>query len=311
MSAGLILTGSTSGGDLSQEIFMEVKEAFDRVNIFLPLVESKTIENGSSAQFVISGKDNDTLALTQGRDVGNDTQVGTDISVNPVNMDERIIAIDNLIYDARRIDGKEEKIAHYDVRGPITKMIGTVLAQKIDKTIVAQLGLACEAAGLAGNPDAAAVVVDTDIVDGATAKAKGDAFVAAAFEAVAQMRTNDVYGDPVIAVGQLMYSYLAQSDLINKDYTNGNGGLDSGVVEKVAGANLVTTNHLASASNIEGIAGLVFTSEAVGVVNLIGLQTESNYDFNKFATLISGRYALGCGVLRPECAVAIAAEAQA
>ena len=33
MSAGQILTGATSTNDLSQEVFLEVKEAFDRVNV--------------------------------------------------------------------------------------------------------------------------------------------------------------------------------------------------------------------------------------------------------------------------------------
>lgn len=311
-NSGLILTGSTSAGDLSQEVFLEVKEAFDRVNIFLPLVESKTIDSGSSAQFVITGKDNQSLALTQGRASGSPTtDVGNDISVNAINMDERIITIDNLIYDARRIDGKEEKIAHYDVRGPVTSMIGTVLGQKMDYTIVEQLGLAAEATGLAGNPDAAAVVVNAAITGGSTSQAKGDALAESIFSAVASLKENDVYGDPIVAVSPRNYSYLVQSgNGVNADYTNGNGGQDSGSIMMVGGARIVQTNHLAAATNIEDIAGFVFTSEAVGVVNLIGLQTESNYDFNKFATLISGRYAIGAGVLRPECVVALASSAQ-
>lgn len=310
MAAGLILTGSTTAGSLTQEVYMEVKEAFDRVNIFLPLIESKSIDSGSSAQFVIGGKDNQSMALTQGR-AGADTATGVDISVNAINMDERIITIDNLIYDARRIDGKEEKMAHYDVRGPVTSMIGTVLGQKIDYTIIAKLGLAAEATGLSGNPNAAAVVVNAAITGGATAQAKGDALAESIFSAVASLKENDVYGEPCVAVSPRNYSYLVQSgNGVNADYTSGNGGQDTGTIMMVGGAKVYQTNHLAAATNIEGLAGFVFTSEAVGVVNLLGLQTETNYDFNKFATLISGRYALGCGVLRPECVVAIASSVQ-
>jgi hypothetical protein len=316
MSAGQILTGATSTNDLSQEVFLEVKEAFDRVNIFQPLVENKTIENGSSAQFVIGGKDSQALALTQGRS-GADTATGTDISVNAINMDERIVTINDLIYDARRIDGKEEKIAHYDVRSPVTSMIGTVLAQKIDFTILEKLGACVGEAGLAGNPAGAAAIVNTVIASGSSAKEKGDALAESIFEAVATLKENDVYGEPVVAVSPMNYAYLVQSgNGVNADYTSGNGGFDSGSIMMVAGAKVVQTNHLTAAigngttADIEGIEAMVFTSEAVGFVSLMGLMTESNYDFNKFATLISGRYAIGCDVLRPECAVAIASASQ-
>lgn len=301
MSAGQIL-GAT--GQVAQETFLEVKEAFDRVNVFLKEVESKTIESGSSAQFVIGGKDTSAKALTHAR-TGGDSTVGTDISVNAVGMDERIITIDDLVYDARRIDGREEKIAHYDVRGPITNMIGTVLAQDIDEKIVGKLGACVGAAGLVGNPNGAAAVT-ADLSAATGAKAKGNVLAEGIFEAVAVLKQNDVYADAVVAVDPIKYSYLAQSDLINKDYANGNGGLDSGVVLSVAGARIITSNAFTDAnSGLTGGHAIVFTSEAVGVVNLIGLQTESNYDFNKFATLMTGRFSLGMDVLRPECAVAI------
>lgn len=301
MSAGQIL-GTT--GQVAQETFLEVKEAFDRVNVFLAEVESKTIESGSSAQFVITGKDTSAKAKTQARS-GGDTAIGSDIDVNTVGIDERIITIDDLVYDARRIDGKEEKIAHYDVRGPITNMIGTVLANYIDEKIVGKLGDCVGAAGLVGNPNgAAAVTADLSMATGAAAK--GNVLAEGIFEAVATLKQNDVYADAVVAVDPIKYSYLAQSDLVNKDMVSSNGGLDTGIVLSVAGAKIITSNTVTDANTgLTGGHAIVFTSEAVGVVNLIGLQTESNYDFNKFATLVSGRFVLGMGVLRPECAVAI------
>lgn len=310
MSAGQILTGATSGATLTRDVLLEVKEAFDRQNKFMDKIDVKTIESGHGAQFIIGGKDSYALAKTQGRS-GATTATGTDISVNDVKIDQRLINIDDLVYDARRIDGKEEKMAEYDVRAPITNMIGSVLAQAIDAKIVAKLGLACEATGIASNPNAPAVVVNAVINSGTTAKDRGNAMAEAVFKATAALRKVDNYNEAWLAVDPDQYADLVQSDrAVSLDYTSGNGGYDTGKVLKVGGAMVFETNHLSFATNIEGIKGIVFTKEAVGLVKLQDVTTEVNYDFNKFATLMSGRYAIGCGVLRPECCVAIASSVQ-
>lgn len=310
MSAGQILTGATSGATLTRDVLLEVKEAFDRQNKFMDKIDVKTIESGHGAQFIIGGKDSYALAKTQGRS-GATTATGTDISVNDVKIDQRLINIDDLVYDARRIDGKEEKMAEYDVRAPITNMIGSVLAQAIDAKIVAKLGLACEATGIASNPNAPAVVVNAAISSGTTAKDRGNAMAEAVFKATAALRKVDNYNEAWLAVDPDQYADLVQSDrAVSVDYTSGNGGYDTGKVLKVGGAMVFETNHLSFATNIEGIKGIVFTKEAVGLVKLQDVTTEVNYDFNKFATLMSGRYAIGCGVLRPECCVAIASSVQ-
>lgn len=305
-----ILTGATSGATLTRDVLLEVKEAFDRQNKFMDKIEVKTIESGHGAQFIIGGKDTYALAKTQGRS-GASTAIGADIDVNDVKMDQRLINIDDLVYDARRIDGKEEKMAEYDVRSPITNMIGSVLAQKIDSLIVTKLGLACEATGVAGNPNAPAVIVNATIASGSTAKDRGNALAEAVFKATAALRKVDNFNEPWLAIEPDQYADLVQSDrAVSVDYTSGNGGFDSGKVLKVGGAMVFETNHLSFASNIEGIKGIVFTKEAVGLVKLQDITTEVNYDFNKFATLMSGRYAIGCGVLRPECCIAIASTVQ-
>lgn len=309
MSAGAILTGATSTNTLSRDVFLEIKEAFDRTNIFLPKIYTQYIASGHAGQFIIGGKDDQSLALTQGRN-GNDTAVGTDISVNAIGMDERLIPLNDTVYDARRIDTSEEKVAQYDVRSPVTNMIGTVLGQKIDYTIVAKLGEAAEATGLAGNPDAPSVIVNADITGGATAKLKGNALGESIMEAIAELEMVDNGEAKMVAVSPLAAAYLAQSDFIDTDYTSGNGGMDTGVIKMVGGAEILKTNHLGAATNIEGLQAFVFTKEAVGYVILEDIKTEVNYDYNKFATLISGRYRTGCDVLRPECVVAISSSVQ-
>ena len=53
------------------------------------------------------------------------------------------------------------------------------------------------------------------------------------------------------------------------------------------------------------LQGLLFTSDAVGVVKLMDVSSESNYIPEKLGTLMTSTYALGMGVLNPGASVAI------
>jgi len=46
--------------------------------------------------------------------------------------------------------------------------------------------------------------------------------------------------------------------------------------------------------------------EAVGTVKLLDLAMESEYDIRRQGTLMVAKYAMGHGILRPECAIELA-----
>jgi hypothetical protein len=50
---------------------------------------------------------------------------------------------------------------------------------------------------------------------------------------------------------------------------------------------------------------LAGTREAIGTVKLLDLSVQSEYQIERQGTLMVARYAMGHGVLRPECAVAV------
>jgi hypothetical protein len=50
-------------------------------------------------------------------------------------------------------------------------------------------------------------------------------------------------------------------------------------------------------------AALVMTKSAVGTVKLLDLATEMGYDMRRQGTLLIAKYAIGHGILRPECSV--------
>jgi hypothetical protein len=71
---------------------------------------------------------------------------------------------------------------------------------------------------------------------------------------------------------------------------------------------VVTGEHNTYYSNFSNIGALVFHESAIGTVQLMGLVTQmTSSDFKVVyqGTLLVAKYALGHGILRPECAVEI------
>lgn len=305
--AAPILDGATTTNDLSRDIYIETLEAFNRRNVFMALVMVQTIATGKSGQFIIGGKTDGSDTATYAR--------GTQIDVSDAELDERTIVLERPVYTAKRVDQFEERVAHYDVRGPITTMMGETLSYKVDIKIADTVFLASQGAGanapVAGNPGPNANIVLAALTT-PTAMEKGDQLAEAIFEAKAVLEENDDYGEAVAVVSPQDYGFLVQSgQAVNADYTSGNGGYDTGTVMQVAGVRIVSSNNLkgsngAALGTTEKLRGLVFTMDCAGVLELIGLKTnqEDQIDFLD-STLMTAYYAIGSGVLRPESAVAI------
>jgi len=120
------------------------------------------------------------------------------------------------------------------------------------------------------------------------------------------------------------------TSVINSDI-GGQGSIASGNVPQIAGISLYKSNHLPS-TDLSGGAGvdagssndvfggngvgydgdfrntfgLVSHSAAVGTVKLLDLATESEYQIERQGTLFVAKYAMGHGILRPECAIELA-----
>ena len=284
-----------------------VLTAFERKTLFLGLVTTKTIESGSSVSFPIIG---------QGSDADTNTHVpGTELTMSTIPVKERVINIDALEYYAMAVDKFEEKVLHFETRNELAKQAGEALAVKIDKAVASAVVTASQTSGTIGGAaiQADGTEVNNDVINsGATPKAKGDALIEAIFAAVAAMEEKDVTGEKVFVTSPLIYSYLAQSDAINKDVTSGdNGGLDNGKVMDVAGIKIYKSNHLGVGGTVDVggtnkyLKGVIFTPEAVGVVKLMDVTSEANYIPEQLATLLTSYYSYGMGVLKPGCSCVI------
>jgi hypothetical protein len=106
----------------------------------------------------------------------------------------------------------------------------------------------------------------------------------------------------------------SSSRVIHHDYNpTPNGGYAQGTVARIAGVEVVKTNNLPQSNiatgpaayqgNFTTVAALVWQKGAMGTVKLLDLAVESGWMMEYQTYLILGKYAVGHGILRPECAV--------
>ncbi len=293
---GTTRTAGASDRDLAIKVFSgEVLTAFETSNIFLSKVQNRTIASGKSASFAVIGKYASAV----------DTHVpGTDITPNLINAGERVIEIDDLKYASVFVDNFEEAMQHYETRSQYSTEMGRRLSKTVDLAVIAQLD-ACVAGtanagdtnGGEGQPAAQTAIAIGTIAAGTANGLKGDAILAALFDADTAMEEDDIPGDRSVVMSPKNYNRLVQSGAVNKDMTTNNGGLDSGIVTKIAGHNIMVSNNV-------GVNDIyMFTQNAVGVVKLLDIKSEVNYIPEKLGDLMTSSYAMGFGVLNNGCVV--------
>jgi hypothetical protein len=170
---------------------------------------------------------------------------------------------------------------------------------------------------------------DTDNAD-----PTGAELVAALFTAAQKLDENDVPGDGRFCVlrPQEYYKLITggagalaiSTSAVNKD-VGGLGSIASGSIPQVAGITIYKSNHIPNSNTVgtgddnalndpfgagngynadfTNTIGLVSHPAAVGTVKLLDLATESEYQIERQGTLFVAKYAMGHGILRPECAI--------
>ena len=282
----------------------EVLTAFTRQNMFLDMVKTRTINGGISAQFITTGQAADTDAATH--------TPGSDVAASVLKVSERTISITDRIYYSHFIDKLDEKLAQYDLRGELAKQAAEALSTKIDKQIAGQIMIASETAATTTQIAGHIVSVGTKAAFAAlTTEAKGDALVEALFDSNVAFNAADVPmdGRGLVTTPQ-NYAYIVQSQkAVNRDFTNGNGGIDSGNVMNIAGTPIKWSNHLPTRNTADSadLLGLFFQTGCVGVVKAMDITSEANYIPEKLGDLLTSYYALGMGILEPGKACSIVA----
>jgi hypothetical protein len=122
---------SNSAGDkraLYLKLFSgEMFKGFQRNTIARDLVMKRTLTNGKSMQFIFTGR-----TTAEYHTPGNSI-LGNSDGAPPVA--EKTVTVDDLLISSAFVYELDETLAHYDLRGEISRKIGYALAEKYDRKI--------------------------------------------------------------------------------------------------------------------------------------------------------------------------------
>ena len=122
---------SNSAGDkraLYLKLFSgEMFKGFQRNTIARDLVMKRTLTNGKSVQFIFTGR-----TTAEYHTPGNSI-LGNSDGAPPVA--EKTVTVDDLLISSAFVYELDETLAHYDLRGEISRKIGYALAEQYDRKI--------------------------------------------------------------------------------------------------------------------------------------------------------------------------------
>ena len=341
---GLIEGGSDNDALFLKKFSGEILQTFEESNVFKALHTIRTIESGKSAQFPVTGIAS-AAYHTPGENIadgGNSYLSDIKKTEKIINIDKMLIAstflanIDDVKnhYDIRSVYANELGKAlavRFD-----TALAKVFMAAARQSANLSQVGKAGGQLDIPNNDFSAPGVAGTP------ASFTGADLVAAFFTAAQKLDENDVPSDGRFCVlrPQEYYKLVTGADssnsfsltsAINKDI-GGAGSLAAGNIPQIAGISIFKSNHIPSTDlsgtstgdgesnndvfggngvgyngNFTNTKGIVSHSAAVGTVKLLDLATESEYQIERQGTLFVAKYAMGHGVLRPECAIELIA----
>lgn len=307
----------------------EVLTAFETMVKLRDRVRFRTIESSKSAQFPA------TFKAKAGYHVP-----GTEILGQSIQHNEVTITLDDLLISDVFIAEIDELKNHYDVRGPYSQELGHSLALFYDRMIAQNIIVSARGTELFTGDGGGTVVQESDVGGSADFVSSAADAIAAINLAKQKMDEKDVPVDimPVYACVKTPIWYLiANSDKnINRDF-GGDGSLARQSLRTISDIEIIKSNAplfgrdvtpYNASSNADGLVGapsgayalpstypakyhadltntigMVWTEPAAAVLQLMGLQMESEWDIRRQGTLMVAKMAVGAGALRSKCAV--------
>jgi len=319
-NANPVSVGRANAGGSEDALFLkvfagEVLTSFERASKTAGADMERSISSGKSATFPVMGR---TTAAYH--------TPGAEINGTDVNHNEKVITINDLLISSAFLANIEEAKNHWDVRSSYSTEIGRALAFQKDKHVLQTIGQASLASANATGLDGGTTLTNTSIAS-ATASTAANGMIDSLFDAASALDSHYVPKEGRVAFIRLeeYYKLANGTNAVNVDFTQGNGGIDSGKVISIAGITLIPTPHFVASNVNSGVdqgsatqggsnpqavdlsnyVCLVSHPSAVGTVKLMDLAVESEYDIRRQGTLMVAKYAMGHKALRPESAVGI------
>lgn len=339
--AGQVNSGGAVDALFLKKFAGEILTTFEENNVFKGLHTIRTIDNGKSAQFPVTG-----IASAAYYTPGQNIADSGNSYLSDIKKNEVVITIDDVLLASTFLSSIDDVKNHYDIRSVYASELGKALATRFD-TAIAKVFIAAarSASTITGGKDGGVLDVSANLMgnvsdgsdDSDNTDPTGAELVAALFTAAQALDENDVPADGRFCVlrPQEYYklitggsgSLVISTSASNKD-VGGSGSLASGSIAQVAGINIFKSTHIPSTDlsavstgdgaasndvfggsgagyngNFTNSIGIVAHPSAVGTVKLLDLATESEYQMERQGTLFVAKYAMGHGVLRPECAI--------
>jgi len=221
----------------------EMFKGFEHNAIARDLVMKRTLKNGKSLQFIYTGH------TTAEYHVPGQSILGNDQGAPPVA--EKTITVDDLLISSAFVYELDETLAHYELRGEISKKIGYALAQKYDRLIFRAITRGARVA----SPITKTNFVEpggTQIRVGTTTTAddayKADKLVSAFYDAAAALDEKGISQDGRVGVlnPRQYYELIQQvgdNGLVNRDAQGSSLQSGQGIIE-IAGIKVYKSMNL-------------------------------------------------------------------
>ena len=244
LSTGTGYGGATDKYALYLKLFSgEMFKGFQHETIARDLVTKRTLKNGKSLQFIYTGR------MTSDFHTPGTPILGNSDKAPPVA--EKTIVMDDLLISSAFVYDLDETLAHYELRGEISKKIGYALAEKYDRLIFRSITRGARSA----SPVSATSFVEpggTQIRVGATTN-DSDAYnagnlVNAFYDAAAAMDEKGVSSDGRCAVLNPRQYYaliqdIGSNGLVNRD-VQGTALQGGGGVIEIAGIHIYKSMNI-------------------------------------------------------------------
>ena len=300
----------------------EVLASFEQATVMRDKHMVKQISEGKSVLFPAVGRASSSYH-TEGEDLLSGSSYLTSVAHN-----EAVIKLDSLLTSSVFVPEIQSLKNHWGDRAEYSRQIGFALGTKFDEQVIKVLGLcAREAAKVSG--ELGSLATTDKQVTAANMKTSGSDLFSAIFDAAEKMDEMSVPKDGrrwCIVTPAMYYNLLqvAPSSTSSAAATDVRVGGQASITQgsdmpiPVAGINVVSSLNIDTASatvqesgtntNYEAndnsnVAGYVFHEGAVGTGQLKSMALTSDWIPQNLGYLITGRLALGHGVLRPSSCI--------
>ena len=223
----------------------EMFKGFQHNTIARDLVTRRTLKNGKSLQFIYTGRTKSEFHIPGQSILGNDEKTP------PVA--EKTITVDDLLISSAFVYELDETLAHYDLRGEISRKIGYALAENYDRRIFRAITKAARQASPVSmanfvEPGGSMLKVGADTSTDKKDAYDSDKLVNAFYDAAAILDEKGVSGDGRVAVlNPRQYYALIQAvnsnGLINRDVQGTALQSGNGIIE-IAGIKIYKSMNI-------------------------------------------------------------------